>query len=239
MSQPYCGSISLALARKPCSSPGERATRLGYKVLVTAFILLHVTSVLWWNLPSKEFDADVRVARLPTWFVAAEKKLFAWKSRTAATSSLAAMLSAYTLASETWQSWMLFAPNPLVSHNYLTVSAVLEEGAEGPPIYDPVPVYTSYRGAPGKALARFSEGRSALDSFSFDQMLALSLTSKDFTAELEPFARYWADVYTERTGRRPLGVDVLCHEYHVPPAFSGIPARDGELRPWRAGWFRY
>jgi len=215
------------------------AARLGYKVIVTAFILLHVTSVVWWNLPAKEFDADERVARLPAWFVVAEQKLFAWKSRTDSTSPVAGMLSAYTLGSETWQSWLLFAPNPLAVHNYLTVSAVISEGAEGSPVYDPVPVYTSYRGELGEALARFSEGRAALDSFSFDEMLALSLTSKDFTAELEPFAHYWADVYTERTGRRPLGVDVLSHEYSVPPAFRGIPARDIELRQWRAGWFRY
>ncbi len=239
MSQRDSGSASFAPARKPSSSLGVGVAGLGYKVVVTAFILLHVTSVLWWNLPAKEFDADVRVARLPAWFVVAEQKLFAWKSRIAATSPLAGMLSAYTLGSETWQSWQLFAPNPLVFHNYLTVFAVLSEGADGQPIYDPVPVYTSYRGAPGEALARFSEGRAALDSFSFDEALALSLTSESFTAEFEPFARYWAEVYTERTGRRPRGVDVLSHQYTVPPAFSGVTPRNIELRPWRAGWFRY
>jgi hypothetical protein len=240
MSQRDCGSASWARAPQPSSSRGVSAARLGYKALVTAFIVWHAASVVWWNVPTKALDGDgdARAARLPARLLKAEQKLYDWRSRIESTSRLAQALSAYTLGSATSQSWFFFAPNPLMTHTYLTVSAVLKEGADGKPVYDPTPVYTSYRGTPKEAVARFFDGSAALDPYSFDDTIALGLTGEEFSTEIDPFARYWAQVYTERTGRRPLGVDVLSDEYLVPP-FGRSTSRDIELQPWRVGCFRY
>ncbi len=228
------------MTREDCSPPSSaRAARLGYKIVVSAFILLHVSSVVWWNIPAENFDAEPLPARLPARFVSAEQKLFSWRHHASATSVLARTLEAYTMGSATWQSWHFFAPNPLSVDRYLTVYAVLEEGKDGQPIYDPTPVYTSYPGALGETPHRFADGKLLFAPYSPDETLALALTDETFAPEVEPFAYHWAEVYSAEKGRHPLGVDVLVHIYAVPPAFSGISPRDVELESWRAGWFRY
>lgn len=144
------------------------ALRLARKVALSAFIVVHLSSLLFWNLPRWPFPCDQRVSDLPRWFLDGESELYSWKKRledhmydppsTQRTGAwIAGLLSTYTIRTATWQNWWMFAPNPINIDRYITVKAVIGYGPGHDPdknpqfIYDPKPFYTSYRGFLGES----------------------------------------------------------------------------------------
>ena len=138
------------------------------KAAISAFIVVHVSALLFWNLPRGPFPCDQRVADLPSWFLQGESQLYAWKKdledhmydapeRRSAQATIAGLLSQYVIRTATWQNWWMFAPNPINIDRYITVKAVIGYGAGHDPdkspkfVYDPTPCYTSYRGYLGGA----------------------------------------------------------------------------------------
>jgi hypothetical protein len=209
------------------------------KLLVSGFVAFHVASVLWWNIPANGFPAGDRAAALPAWFLRAEDALFAWKRRVGPRSALAAALESYTVRTATWQQWWMFAPNPLGFHRYIRVHAVIGTSPEGTAIYDPEPLYTSYRGSLDEELRRFSHLSALFAPYTHDHKFVENLSMGDFDRQLDQFARWWGETYARRTGRRPLGVHVLCSEYALPPAFSGVRPWEIKPREWVLWWVRY
>ncbi len=212
--------------------------RAGRKVAVSGYIAFHLASVLWWNIPLHGYPADTRRAPLPEWAWRAGEALGEWKRRVGPQSRIVHWLEGYTRASATWQQWWMFAPNPLGVHRYIRVQAVLGETPEGRPIYDPEPLYTSYRGSLDEELRRFSTLGGALAPYTHDHKFVENLSLGEFDHCLDPFARHFGRVYERKTGRRPVAIHVICTEFPLPEPFSGTRAWEVRPREWILWWAR-
>lgn len=228
-----------AMAPAPPAHALARLRRAACKVLVSAFVIWHAAAVTWWNIPRGPYPVDVRGAALPQWFLDAEDAVSAWKNRTGPQSDVIWYLERYTERTAVWQNWWMFAPNPLSFHRYIEVFAVIGQASDGRPLYDPEPLYTSYRGSLEEELTRFSDWRNAFASYTHDHKFVENLTLGDWNPQLQWFARWWGERYMQRTGRRPpafKGIHIICHEYPNPPAYSGIHAKDVTPRKWVIWW---
>jgi hypothetical protein len=206
--------------------------RILRKIAISAFVTFHAASIIWWSIPMNGFNANP-AAPLPEALVRAENALFAWKRRVGPESRVARALESYTIASATWQNWWMFAPNPVAVVRYLTVKAVVAFGPDKTPIYDPVPLWTSYRGTIDEDLRRF--GGSYTHEHKFTENLTGEYDPKIYVSQL---ARFFCFEYERRSGRRPLEVHVICDEYALPPPTSGKSAADEPPREWVYWWYR-
>ena len=227
-------------------APYARARRLVWKALVSAFVIWHVMSVTWWNIPINGFPTDVRTAALPQPLLDAENEVMAWKrwisgySHERPSNQTIVWLEQYTARTATWQNWWMFAPNPLSFHRYIAVFAVVGKKPNGDPIYDPEPIWSSYRGSLEEELTRFESWGNFFAPYTHDHKLVENLTLGEFDPQLGQFAHFWADEYWRRKGRKPIGTDIRCWEYPLPHAFTGERAKDVPgKREWVIWWFRY
>jgi hypothetical protein len=207
------------------------------RAVVVTFVSLHVIALVWWTTPGNGYPKDQRSAELPSWFTSIEQATFDWKKASGGT-LWATALDRYIFATASWQSWWLFAPNPMQVHDWVTVKAVVawkdpdssmptaqrKMGVWGDarePIYDERPVYTSYEGELNTRL------RSFAGAYTHDAKLIENLASGNWDRPLASFTEYWGKVYKERTGRKPMGMHVIVTRGHIPAAYSGrMPASD-------------
>jgi hypothetical protein len=207
------------------------------KVLVAGFCILHVSALVWWLTPANGYPKDNRTAVMPAWFANLEQKSFDWKKGSFGT-PWALGLERYVFFTASWQSWWLFAPNPMNVHDWITVKAVVgwkdpdpslpadqrKPGVWGDartPIYDTHPLWTSYEGD----LAARMKGTAG--AYFHDPKLVENLASGNWDKPLASFAEYWGKVYRAENGKKPLGIHVIVTRGHIPTAFSGrMPASD-------------
>jgi hypothetical protein len=174
---------------------------------------------------------------MPAWFAGIEQATFDWKKGSIGT-TWATVLDRYVFTTASWQSWWLFAPNPMQVDDWLTVKAVVgwkdpdpsippeqrKNGVWGDartPIYDEHPLYTSYVGT--------LEGRmkGTAGAYYHDPKLVENLASGNWDRPLASFAEYWGKVYRAEHGKSALGVHVILDRGHIPVPFSGrMPASD-------------
>jgi hypothetical protein len=200
---------------------------------VAVFVTLHACAVCWWLLPFKPYITGPRSASLPEWFTQRENRLFAWKRRNAGR-VVPRLLERYIFTTATFQTWHMFAPNPLEYHQWLTVYAVTgwrdpSPGAKktlGPwgdarePIYDPIPIYKSYEGEVTQRM------KASPSRYFHDPKLVENLAVNHDRA-LAAFTDYWGSVYAQQKGKRPLGVHALLTRANIPTtggATAGLPA---------------
>jgi hypothetical protein len=210
-------------APAPPPSRFARALRLARKVALSAFVVWHLVTVGWWNIPDAPYPCDVRAVALPRWLASGEARLFAWKRRNSLQPQppLVSLLNAYTVSTATWQNWWMFAPNTVNIHRYITVRALLRWGPGHKPVYDEKPLYTSYRGTLEEELTRFG------GSYTHDHKFVENLTGEWEQTALGLLAKHFCEVYAaEHGGRNPLEVHVQCQELQLPAAYAGISAKD-------------
>jgi hypothetical protein len=223
------------------------------KTLVSCFVLLHVSAVLFWNIPMQPFGEDVRHADLPGWVRPQERRLFDWKAwlvnhrndpHAPLDARAAGVLYDYIVETATWQNWGMFAPNPINIDRYITVKAVIGYGLghdrEKNPkyIYDETPLYTSYRGTLDEEMTRFG------GSYVPDHKLVENLTLGEWPAEiwLGQFARYWFNVYNAMPAHRSkpaIEMHVICHEWRFPDPWAGVSlSSTPPSSEWIIWWYK-
>jgi hypothetical protein len=228
-------------------TPFRRAVRATRRGALSAFIAFHLASVAWWNIPQNGYGDDRREP-LPRALERTEDAICAWKRRVQNTpvvppaadpvlrwereATLA--LENWTIFSATWQNWWMFAPNPVNVHRYLTVKAVTSYGKNKEPVYDPKPLWTSYRGTIAEELVRFG------GSYTHEHKFVENLTGEwDPHVFMGQFSRFWCEQWTAaHHGHPPLEIHVICDEYRLPEAFAGVSASSVEAREWVYWWFK-
>ncbi len=107
-------------------------------VAVSAFVVLHVAALVWWNLGVVEYRSgppmpgDAAIERT--------REAVAWVDR----GGLArAALTAYVRATGLWQSWVLFGPDVPHETGRVELLGVAGFDREGRPVVDPTPLRTS------------------------------------------------------------------------------------------------
>jgi hypothetical protein len=227
----------------PAAGSGRTPLAILGRGLLVAFVLLHVSSIVWRVIPAGGFERDDRTTKLPGWFTGLEQRLFAWKKRVEGR-WLPSALTAYTYATGTWQRWLLFAPSPIKEHNWFTVYAVVGWRDPGPftskektpwkdgrqPDYEPVPLYKSYDGELSQRMKGSGSG------YTHDAKMVEQLLGND--RALAAFADYWGRVFEEKTGKRPLGIHVIHTKAEVSRLGpDGLPTSPETTT--RVAWYRH
>lgn len=205
------------------------------KILILCFCFFHLASVIWWLIPGKGFVKDHRFVDYPEHLKKLEDQMISFKRDKRLPEWAWQTLENYTFRTATWQSWWMFAPNPIDVQLYLTVKAVLgwKEESEIPkekrivkiwgdarePIYDTVPIYKSYTAATVEEATRTFAG-----GYTDDHKLAENFPSGKWDRAIEAFANWAKRDYEEKTGIIAPGVHVLLSTVRIPTPFTGTRA---------------
>lgn len=204
--------------------------------LVMHFCCFHVAAVCWWLIPSQEYPKDSRTAPAFNWMAQAEEALMAWKrDKVAQKAFFVDPLESYAFLSTLYQSWRMFAPNPInvqawmaaypvIGWRNLAANEKLPDGTPWPerrvPLYGDVE-FTGYEGALEDRMQHaplfygygFKISEGVLNHRNLDVARAIA----DFSLRR----------YERRNGKRPLGFHVLRLNAPILPRFD-LPKEERE-----------
>ncbi len=188
--------------------------------LVAAFCTFHLLAISWWLIPAKDYGTDARIAKPLNWLAQAEEAAIAWKKRAIARQAWwISPLESYCFLTSTYQSWSMFAQNPINAHSWLAVYPIVGWRElrspevlppETPwkerrlPIYAKDPILKTYETA---SLEERLKGSPFFYGYGFK--IAESVFARQGTDVLHAMTDYANREYRAQTGKAPLGFHVL------------------------------
>ncbi len=198
------------------------------KWAVRAFCVLHVLAVIWWLIPG-HYGQDVRIAPAFNWLSQGEEHFIYWKQvQSANRSFFIEPLENYAFVSTSYQSWRMFAPNPINVQSWLAAYPVTgwrnlaasEELPEGTPWKERrVPIYDlpNFRGYEGELVDRM-QGAPLFYGYGFK--ISEGVLGWHGVEVLRSIADYSLRRYLAANHPRPLGFHVLRLTAPVVPEFN-------------------
>ncbi len=201
-------------------------------VVVSVFFTFHCLAVTWWLIPADGYPKEERKQSLPSWFERGEETVFHWKQKSLG-SAWSRTLNGYLHLTATWQKWWMFAPNPINTHQWISVHAITAwndppSGYPVPPsgrypwgdlrlpVYDPETLFQTYPGS--SVTEQFGHGIGFL--YSRNHTVSDYLGSGNYNRVFPGFVAYWARQYKNKHGTYPKGFHVVLHRGWIPRPFS-------------------
>ncbi len=218
--------------------------------IIVLFCTFHVLSIGWWLIPSKDYGKDIRVAPAFNWLGQLEESAIEWKkNRVQEKAGWISWLETYCFLTSTYQSWRMFAPNPINAHSWLAVYPIvgwrelhspelLPAGTPWKerrlPIYGPEPILKTYEDA---KLADRLDGSPFFYGFGFK--IAESVFNRQGTDVLRAMTDYANKEYRAKVGRAPLGFHVLRYQAPITVDLSEPKAERFKMRSTVAFFHHY
>ncbi len=187
---------------------------------VWLFCAFHLLSVAWWLIPSTGYGTDSRIAPAFNWLAKMDEQLISWKQTKAQANAFWIFpLENYSLASTTYQSWRMFAPNPVNVQMWLASYPVIGWRELGPgealpegvpwkerrmPVYDAVSVFDGFDGM--ELAARMDHSPSI---YGYGFKVSESVLGLSGVTVLQSIADWSLKKYMKTHAKRPLGFHVL------------------------------
>jgi len=222
--------------------------RLLGQMAIVSFCFVHFGSIIFWSLPWKDYPQTPGVTRrLPAPLDSIEHFLIQWRANSSNNgwSWLSALAYRYVDISGSAQYWAMFA-HPGRRYEFLEVRTVigwkkLEKPPGAPatapanpkakfnwaknwtPIYDPMPLYSTFNGPFGAHSNQYVGARL----YTRDTVFLMRLAA-DYPQFQDLFLSYFERSLESKYGRKPLGVHLVKYSGHIQDMSSAerVPASD-------------
>ncbi len=187
---------------------------------IATFCAFHLAAISWWLVPTKDYGNDARIAPAMNWLARAEDRVINWKRDVVAKRSWWIQpLESYCFLTSTYQSWRMFAPNPINAQSWMAVYPIvgwkelLSPEVLPPdtpwkerrlPVYANEPVFKTYE---NPTLEARLQGSPFFYGFGFK--IAESVFARQGTDVMRAITDFANQEYRAKTGKIPLGFHVL------------------------------